>query len=134
MARGGKNISGSFQKILGLARKVPLSHRKSSKQIRSDQVDRLRLTAAAAHSSPLRLRHVGFYRVLKPREPVSELPLALSNGASSAPSGTPRNATPRNEKTTPSPSPRRRLFESASELVDVEEVDEDEEEDIPGAV
>jgi len=71
-----------------------------------------------------KLRHYGFYRVLKPREPISESPtLALGNGGS-----TPRGpATPRRGTSSPSP---RRLGESLS-LGDVEEVDEDEE-DIPG--
>lgn len=68
----------------------------------------------------IRLRHYGLFRVLKPREPLDSPTLALSNGA-----GTPRSLR------TPSPSPRRRA-ESVSELVDVEEVDEDGDEEIPG--
>lgn len=69
-----------------------------------------------------KLRHYGLFRVLKPREPFDSPTLALSNGS--------HGGTPRSMGRTPSPSPRRRA-ESVSELVDVEEVDEDEEE-IPG--
>lgn len=68
-----------------------------------------------------KLRHYGLFRVLKPREPLDSPTLALSNGSNGG--GTPRSLR------TPSPSPRRRA--ESSELVDVEEVDEDEEE-IPG--
>lgn len=67
-----------------------------------------------------KLRHYGLFRVLKPREPLDSPTLALSNGSNGG--GTPRSLR------TPSPSPRRRA--ESSELVDVEEVDEDEE--IPG--
>lgn len=68
-----------------------------------------------------KLRHFGLYRVLRPREPEvspneDTQALAIGNGT---PRGTPR---------TPSPSPRR-LAESQSELLDV---DEDLEEEIPG--
>ena len=72
-------------------------------------------------TNQIRLRHYGLFRVLKPREPLDSPTLALSNGSNGG--GTPRSLR------TPSPSPRRRA--ESSELVDVEEVDEDEEE-IPG--